>query len=175
MWQQLFRSVDPSVVVAYLGTTDLQRTCKVVLSVLVVQLAVLEPQIPVECPAHTAYFDFEDQDSNHKEEQLGPLNPLDWQLLRLAILLHCAPIWGKSLRATSLSWHGCGRKLCQTWFGQADFAEATGNTHFTLMAEWPDALARERMLTEQSVVRLRFIQSELASLHTGQFALGDVD
>ena len=66
-----------------------------VLSILVVQLAVLEPQIPLECPAHAASIDFEDQKRSRKEEQLVPLNQLDWQLLRLALLLHCLLICGK--------------------------------------------------------------------------------
>ena len=65
-----------------------------------VQLAVFEPQIPVECPAYTPPLDFDDQ--NNKEEQIGSLNLLDWQLLRIAIALHCVPICGKIVRAVFL-------------------------------------------------------------------------
>ena len=103
MWLQLARNVVPSVVVAFYGTADLQRTYREVFSVLVVQLAVCEPQIPAECPACTAPLDLGDQDISIKEEQIGSMQPLDWQLLRIALLLHCVPICGKSPEPPSLS------------------------------------------------------------------------
>ena len=102
MWLHLARTVVPSVVVVFYGTADLQRKYKVVFSVLVVQLAVFEPQIPAECPACTAPLDLDDQDISIKEEQIGSMQPLDWQLLRIAILLHCVPICGKIARVTCI-------------------------------------------------------------------------
>ena len=98
MWLQLFRSVAPSVVAAYMGTADLQRKYRVVLSILVIQLAVFEPQAPLECPAHAVSLEVEDQEGSDKEVTLGPLYPLDWQLLRLALVLQCLPLCGKIAR-----------------------------------------------------------------------------
>ena len=74
MWLQLFRSVAPSVVAAYIGTADLQRKYSVVFSILVIQIAVFEPPAPQECPVHTTTHDADDQDGSDKEVILGPLH-----------------------------------------------------------------------------------------------------
>ena len=95
MWQQLFRSVAPSVVVPYIGAADLQRKYRVVLSLLVVELALFEPQTPLECPAHVP-LDFDDQESSHKEEQLVSLG-FGRSILRHALVVTKRP---------SLEWLG---------------------------------------------------------------------
>ena len=145
MWLQLARNVVPSVVVAFCGTADLQRKYRVVFSVLVVQLAVFEPQIPAECPACTAPLDLDDQDISIKEEQIGSMQPSGRQLLRIAILLHCVAMCGKIARVTFLVLIWFWRNLCQTLFSQAGVVEANSHTHLTLRAKWPTELARERM------------------------------
>ena len=98
MWLQLLRSVALAPVVAFIGTADLQRKYKVVSCIVVIQLAVFEPPASHTCPSHAATPDVDDPESTEQGITLGPLHPLDWQLLRLAIVLHCIPVCGKLVR-----------------------------------------------------------------------------
>ena len=177
MWLQLFRSVAPSVVAAFIGTADLQRKYRVVFSILVIQIAVFEPPAPQECPVHTTTHDADDQDGSDKEVILGPLHPVDWQLLRLAFVLRCLPNCGKIARFGFRGAAWCWKKIYQECFNSncTDVDEAITLTHLTLRADWSTVLAREQLVTEQSLARLQAFQSELALLRAGQFALGDID
>ena len=88
MWLQLLRSVAPAAVVAFIGTADLQRKYKVVSCIVVIQLAVFEPPASMTCPSHARTPDVDEPDSPDQGIYFGPLRPLDWQLLRLAFVLH---------------------------------------------------------------------------------------
>ena len=119
----------------------------------------------------------DDQDGIDKGISLGSLHPLDWQLLRLAFVLHCIPICGKLARA---GWHGatwCWQKISQMRTNTIclEANEGTSITHLTLGADWSSVLEREQLVVAQSLARLQALQSELASLQSGQFALNDID
>ena len=54
-------------------------------------------------------------------------------------------------------------------------SEATSIAHLTLGVDWSNVLEREHLVVAQSLARLQALQSELALLRTGQFALSDID
>ena len=177
MWPQLFRSVVPAAVAACIGTADLQGNYRVVSCIVVIQLAVFEPPASHVCPSHTTSHEIDDQDGIDKGISLGSLRPLDWQLLRLAFVLHCIYICGKLARA---GWHGatwCWQNISQvrTNANCLETSEVTTITHLTLGADWSNVLEREQLVVAQSLARLQALQSELASLRTGQCALSDID
>ena len=165
MWPQLFRSVVPATVAAYIGTADLQKKYRVVSCIVVIQLAVFEPPASHVCPSHTTSHEVDDQDGIDKGISLGSLHPLDWHLLRLAFVLHCIPICGKLARA---GWRGatwCWQKVSQVHINTIclETSEASTITHLTLRADWSNVLEREQLVVEQSLARLQALQSELAS------------
>ena len=141
-----------------------------------VELALFEPQLPLECPAHATSPDVEDQETSHREEQVVHLNFLAWRLLRLALLLHCLPVCVKLARIGYFGLVRIWQKLCQTRIGcdETLIAGLVGPTHVALRAEWAAELAHERLLIEHSLARLHMTQSEFASMRTGQFVLGHV-
>ena len=172
---QLARSVLPAAVVAFIGTADLQRMYKVVYCIVVIQLAVFEPPASMTCPSHATTPDVDEPDSTDQGIYFGPLRPLDWQLLRLAIVLHCIPVCGKLVRA---GWYGV------TWSWQQLFqarticletCEDTTAALLTLGVDWSNELEREQLVVAQTLARLQILQSELAALQAGQFALSDID
>ena len=116
MWWQLAPSVLPATVVAFIGTADLQRKYKVVACIVVIQFAVFEPPASMTCPSHATTPDADEPDSSDQGISFGPLRPLDWQLLRLAIVLHCILVCGKLVRA---GWYGV------TWSWQQLFQAQT--------------------------------------------------
>ena len=54
-------------------------------------------------------------------------------------------------------------------------SEVTSDALLTLGIDWPNELEREQLVVAQSLARLQVLQSELALLHAGQFALSDID
>ena len=127
------------------------------------------------CPSHATTPDADEPDSTDQGISFGPLRPLDWQLLRLAIVLHCIPVCGKLVRA---GWYGV------TWSWQQLFqarticletCEDTTSALLTSGVDWSNELEREQFVVAQTLAKLQNLKSEVDALQAGQFARSDID
>ena len=175
----MLRSIVPTAVATYLGTAGLQRKYRVTAVVLMVEIALVESHLPVECPAHVPPPDKEDPEISLREEHFAVhLNFLDWQLIRLALLLHCLPVSLKLGKAAYLGLLRIWSVLRQIGAGVCEeplVAGSDGYIDVALRSEWTAEMAHERSLIEHSLTRLHLIQAELASLRLGHLESGDVD
>ena len=127
--------------------------------------------------SHTCVPRFRGPGKQSRERTAGFSEPFELAATASCPFVALPSYLRKIARVSYLGLAWIWQKYCRIPLGcdQTAVAEVAGPAHVTLRAEWLAELAHERLFLEYSLARLHVIQSELASLQTGQFALGDVD